>query len=232
MIKKIAFIGLSCILLIAASCNSGDSGAPKDDQSTITTGEVKNPQKPAWARYNFKSGIITYKATVMMMDQEIICYFDDWGIKQCNEVNINVLGKKAHNVTLTDSAWVYNWNPDVKTGTKVKVNGKDPNNINFTNLTDDIRKTFNITDEGSGKVLGRDCKVYSVSLGEAGIKGSYSIWNGIVLKIETSVKGLGINMEAIKIQENATIPAEKFTLPKDITFTETSPSASMEKDLD
>jgi len=205
-----------CILLGSCSGSSDKKDGNNQKDSIVSLPDKAN--KPAYARYDLKSGIITFKASVVFMDQEMILYFDDWGLKQRTEINVSVMGKEAKNVTITDTSFVYLYDPDKKTGTRTPIDPKSPDNINFTALNDDVIKTFSITKEGEEKVLDRLCTVYSMDYKKADINGKFYIWNGIALKTETSAKGISIKMEATKIEENVSIPAEKFIIPKDIQF--------------
>ncbi len=219
MLKKTTIIACLGLAILLASCGSSSTEST-DNKGTVTTGEKKDPAKPAGARYNFKSGIITYKATVLMMDQEIVTYFDDWGQKLRSEIDIKFMGQKGKNITITTPEFVYTWDPDKKTGSKVKFDANTPDNMNFDALTEEQKKNFQIKEEGTDKVCGRDCKVYSMTYAAAGLTGKYYVWNGIALKTDAQASGLGIVMEAIKIEENAVIPAEKFNVPTGINFKE------------
>lgn len=211
---------LIAFLIVLYSCSGNPVG--NDDNSgnekNITTGEKSDPKKPFNARYNIKSGIITYNATIMLMDQQIIMYFDDWGRKERREINISIMGKKLNNVTLSDTTFVYTYNPEKNEGTRMPLDTENPDNINFTNLNDDKIRKFNIVKEGKETILDRNCIVYSMDYKKAGISGKYTIWNGINLKTEASAQGMSVKIEAIKIEENVSIPVEKFIPPKSINF--------------
>lgn len=219
MIKKLGIIGMIGLTILVTSCNNSNTkDTDTQNQGPVTKGENQDADKPAYARYNFKSGIITYKATILMMDQEIVTYFDDWGRSQRNEVKVNFMGQKANTITVSDSSYAYTWEQGTKVGKRLPIDPSSPENMNYNDLTDDLKKKYGITEEGTAKVLDRECKVYAMVFPEAGIKGKYYVWNGIALKTDASANGLGIIMEATKIEENAVVPAEKFTIPKDIIF--------------
>lgn len=212
---------LVCLFLF--SCGGGSKTGQESangQDSSITAGENKDPNMPADARYSLKSGIITFKATVMMMDQEIITYFDDWGSKQFNEINISFMGQKMKNYTLRTDTCTYTWDPDKKAGIKTAIDSVNTADVNFNKLTDAIIKKFQIKEEGAAVILGRQCKVYSMNFPETGITGKSYIWNGITLKTDASAKGIGVVMEATKIEENVAIAADKFMVPKDVKFKE------------
>jgi hypothetical protein len=222
MLKKTGMLVFLCMALMLSACNNSSTSDTSQNDGSVTSGEKKDPAQPTYARYNFKSGIITFKATVLVMDQEIITYFDDWGRKQRTELNISFMGQKSKNITINDSSFVYSWDPDKKAGVKSPLDLSKPENMNYNELTDEVKKKYQIKEDGTGKVLDRECKVYSMVFSEAGISGKYYVWNGIALKTEASAQGLGINIEATKIEENVSIPAEKFSLPTDVDFVEMS----------
>jgi len=218
MLRTLAILWLCLGALLFVSCSGTSTQEDAQDGTVVTIGEKKDTQKPAYARYNFKSGIVHFKATMMMMDQEVVMYFDDWGRQQRSEININFMGKKAHNVTITDSVFVSSWNEEDKKCTRVPVDPSSPNNIDFTRLTDQVIKTYNLKKEGTDKVLGRECVVYSMNYEPAGLSGKYYVWNGIVLKTDATASGMNVKMEAVKILENAVVPSDKFEIPDDVSI--------------
>jgi hypothetical protein len=220
MIRKILSVfSVALLALLGTSCsnNAGDTSSITDDKN-VTVNEISDPKRPANARYNLKSGIITFEATMLMMDQEVVMYFDDYGLKQRSEINISLMGKSMKNITLTDTAYVYSWDPESQKGNRIPVNTESPDNIDFTKLTEKVRTMYNIRDEGSEKVLGRNCKVYSIDFKKAGVSGKYYVWNGIALKTDVLAMGNNVKMTAIKIEENVAVPAEKFRVPSTVNF--------------
>ena len=80
----------------------------------------------------------------------------------------------------------------------------------------DIAKEMNIKKVGTQSFLGKTCDKYTIDFKKQQMKGSYLVWNGIALKTEMTVMGMKTTIEATKIEENPTIPADKFEVPKGI----------------
>lgn len=223
MKKTTLLLPLLFLFGMFTSCqnNNTEKVATPADSQTVATEQVP-AGKPAGAKYNLKSGVIYYKSEMMMMKQDLTVYFDDYGNKTLTEININMFGQQMQTTSLTDGGYVYTWDAKKKEGSKIKIDQHTPDNVNFTELTDEVRKQYSITDAGTADVLGRSCKVYNMAMNESGVKGKYYIWNGITLKTEASAQGMKIKMEAVKLEENPTFPADKFTLPANISFKEIS----------
>jgi hypothetical protein len=215
MRKTFLILSLSALAFLAA-CSGGST---TDETKTITEDKIDSGV-PADAKIQMKSGIVTYEVTAMLMKQELTMYFDDYGKKRRSEMKINVLGKEMMNYTLVDSAYTHSWDPESKMGSRYPNDAKSPENINFNALTDEVKKEFNIKEEGTEVVLGKNCKVFSIDYKNGELKGKYSVWHGITLKAEATAKGSGIEMIATKLEENVPIAADKFKLPSGINWAE------------
>lgn len=223
MKKSFAIIPLLFALSLFVACqNTSPEKIIEKADSTPVTEEKVNADKPAGAKYTIKSGIISYKSEMMMMKQNLTVYFDDFGKKTLTEINIDMFGQKIKTQTLVEGDYVYTWDSKKKEGSKVKIDQNSPENVNFTELTDELRKKYNIREVGNADVLGRNCKVYEMTMNESGVKGKYYIWNGLTLKTEATAQGMNIKMEAVKLEESPNFPADQFDLPKGITFKEIS----------
>jgi hypothetical protein len=60
-------------------------------------------------------------------------------------------------------------------------------------------------------VAGKTCQSYEYS--DGGSKTKFAGWSGICLLTETKTKEMSTLTRALKIEENAKVPAQKFTLP-------------------
>jgi hypothetical protein len=214
---------LILIFILFTACSGNQDKQNADKKDSTATSAPGSADKPADARYGMKSGKIVYKSTTMMMNQDIIIYFDDWGKKQRSEITMELLGQKVNNVTIIDSASVYNIDMTKKTGTIIPMDTTSPDHINFLTIPEETKKKFNITEAGEEEVIGRKCKVYSMSDKVTGLSGKYYIWNGIPLKTVAKMMGIEVKMEATELVENAVIPAEKFVVPAGIKFKKGDP---------
>jgi hypothetical protein len=105
--------------------------------------------------------------------------------------------------------------------TKKKLPGTgDPNDLNFKDMSADMMKKMSIKKEGNERFLGKDCEKYVMDYKEMKMKGTYLVWNAIPLKTDVDMGGIKMVMEATKIQENASVPADKFEVPEGIKIVE------------
>ena len=102
-----------------------------------------------------------------------------------------------------------------KTAFKVKITGEGLINMNFLDLTDEIKEKYQIEEKGSEQFLGKECKRYDFIYPTLE-KVTVLVWEGLTLKLTA-----GFYVEEItEIQENAVIASEKFMLPINVHFQE------------
>ena len=84
------------------------------------------------------------------------------------------------------------------------------------------KEKYKYQELGEEDFLDRPCKKISLELTEMGqtFLSTLWLWKGIPLKTEAQVGGMTVIEEAIDIQENTEIPAEKFTIPEGFTLSE------------
>lgn len=210
--KKTILICVAAISLIFSACNNSDSkqDAAKGTDSAKTA-EVKQTPK---GKYSLKSGIIEMKSEVMGMAQKQVLFFDDYGAKECTEVTADMFGQKIHNLTINKEGSVYSVDMIKKTATMMKI----PNDaaINFNDLGKGIAKDMNIKKVGTETMLGKTCDKFTIDYKKQQMKGYYLVWNGISLKTELTMMGMKTLVEVTKINENASVSADKFEVPKGV----------------
>ena len=177
-------------------------------------------------RYGIESAIL--KKSSVMMGQTIpsIQYFADYGRKESNETFMNMQGQMFTVFTLMKDGYVYSANLAVKQGQKINLASMDDyKNVNYLNLTDEVKKKYNIKEAGAEQLLGKDCKKYELTVTAQGqtINATVWIWQGLSLKSSVSVMGNTITEEVTEIMEGKEIAKEKFELPEDVNFTEIKP---------
>ncbi len=173
--------------------------------------------KETTGKYELETGIIEYKSSMMGFDATQTLYFDSYGQRESTETHMEVMGMKTHTITIVKDGIIYTYEPEKKTGTQVSATG-GPVQINFRELTDELREKMNIREEGTETVLGRPCTKYSVDDLSMNMKGYYWIWKGIPLKMDVDLGMSKMVMEALSMEENADIPAERFEVPAGITM--------------
>ena len=176
------------------------------------------------AVYEIKSGIVTTEMD--MMGQKIVQkqYFDDYGKKQATESDFG--GNKMRTITL-DGAQIM-INEAEKTATRMPAMmggmGGGARRINFSKLTDEVIKQFQIKEQGEETVAGKTCKKYSMTMQSpmGGEAQTSTIWvyKGLTLKTAMNSQMGAIEQVATKVEENVDIPASMFTVPDGIQVRE------------
>lgn len=77
-----------------------------------------------------------------------------------------------------------------------------------------------LSKQGTEEVMGKTCDKYTMDDPTLKMKSTYCVWNGIALKSEINMAGIVAKVTTKKIEENASVPATKFEIPKDIKITE------------
>jgi hypothetical protein len=211
------------VIAAASLVSCGGSGDKKDggDKKDTTATKTTENKAPTGAKYAMKSGIIDLKSTMMGMEQKVTMYFDDFGKKEASVLTMEMMGMKTESRTIKKDGYSYDINMTKKECTKKKLPGTgDPNDLNFKDMSADMMKKMSIKKEGNERFLGKDCEKYVMDYKEMKMKGTYLVWNAIPLKTDVDMGGIKMVMEATKIQENASVPADKFEVPEGIKIVE------------
>ena len=171
------------------------------------------------AKYEIKSGIVKKVSNVMGQKVESILYFDDYGKMEAVETTVNVAGTEKHMRTLDEGNSIASIDLDAKTVQRME---KPDKLDNFLALTDEQKEKYKYQELGEETFLDRPCKKVSLELTEMGqtFQATLWLWKGIPLKTETQVGGMTVVEEAVEVQENVEVPAEKFTVPEGFTVSE------------
>ncbi|RRD77762.1 hypothetical protein [Tannerella forsythia] len=171
------------------------------------------------AKYEIKSGIVKKVSNVMGQKVESILYFDDYGKMEAVETTVNVAGTEKNMRTLDEGNSIASIDLDAKTVQRME---KPDKLDNFLTLTDEQKEKYKYQELGEETFLDRPCKKVSLELTEMGqtFQATLWLWKGIPLKTETQVGGMTVVEEAVEVQENVEVPAEKFTVPEGFTVSE------------
>lgn len=208
---------LAFLILIALwSCSgSGNEKAATSDSNETAAAESTALPK---GKYEIRSGIVVYKTSMMGMDMEQTIYFNDFGAKESQETSIDVMGTKTDNIVIHEGNTTYAIDLVKRTGKKV-TSANDPSTVpDLRNLSDELKKEMNFKELGNENFLGKVCKKISIDYTAMDMKGVFLVYKGVALKSEMKVGTMPVTMQAVKFDENATIPAEKFEVPPDIRF--------------
>lgn len=216
---------LSAVLsVVLFSCkNSSDSKSGNSDSASTQSKTATGGS----GKYSLTKGMVKYTMDVMGMSTTSILWFDEHGQKECMETSAEIMGIKSDTRSFKKDGYAYNIDMEKKTGTKIKIEtGQfDPTDMQFDNMSAEMKTKYGFKEEGSEKFLDKDCKVYSMDY--QGSKGKFWVWNNIPLKYEMSQGGMKIEMKAVEISENPSFPESIFDVPSGITVKETNMNDAM-----
>ena len=200
--------------------------------SATTDGESGSKSSKKNGKYSAESGIVVYEAALPqnMGSNMRTLYFDDYGKQEkiVTVTSISAMGQSMNTEThsLIKDGYVYTWAPDESTGSKYKLEGRqDPSNLEYDNLTDEMKEKFNVKEEGTEELMDKKCNIYSMAY--EGIAGKVWVWDNLPLKIQASAMGMIMTEKATDLQINVNIPKNNFELPE-IEFSEISQETSAE----
>jgi hypothetical protein len=222
--KKIIFLLLAAVLF-TFSCKDGGKDSKNENDSSVTVNGESNEKGDAVkseGRYKLKAALIEYEIDMMGIKAKSTLYFKDYGKFQCVEASMEMMGVSSVNRTLEIDGYTYTLKMDQKTGSKIKsvVNKEDmdPNEMDFDNLSDEIKTKYKIVEKGNQEVAGKNCKVFGMTI--EGQEATFYVWNNIPVKYEMNQNNMTMIMKAIRIEENPSFPAGIFDVPKGFTIEE------------
>ena len=170
-------------------------------------------------KYELKSAVI--KKTMEMWGQKFegIQYFDDYGKNESVSFNMQVQGVNTNMSSLLKGDILTILNLDNKTGFRSSMPDVQ---INYLNLTQEVRDKFKIKELAEETIIGKPCKKYSAKMSRMGQEVSVTtwVWKGIALKTISETNNMAMVEEATDIQENAAVDASNFIIPDDFTITD------------
>lgn len=209
---KITSLALLTISLGFVSCKSKTS-----ETTSATDNKTEAANATPKGRYAIKSGIVEYKTEIMGMPAKQTLIFDDYGQKELTDMEMEMMGTKIRTVTITKDGFIYTLDLEKKTGTRIK--GNSPN-IDFENLSEQMIKDMNLKKEGTEEYLGKTCEKMSIDYTKMKMKGSFLVYKGVALKLDTDMGTMKMKLIGEKFIENPDIPAAKFDVPADIKISE------------
>ena len=158
--------------------------------------------------YGIKSG--TIKTEMDMMGQTITntVYFDDYGAKQAT--SISMMGMEMTQINKDGKMYLVN-----KGEKSVQEMPQQQEQINYLNLTDEIKAKYKIKEVGKETVAGKECTTYTVEVSQMGqtVKTTVSVWNGIAMKTVADAGGFSMSQKVTEVKE-APVDAAIFEIPK------------------
>jgi hypothetical protein len=194
------------LTFLVVSCTSNpkqetDSGNEEVAETTPVVSAIK--------KYQVKSGIITFDNDMMGINQKSVLYFDDYGMKEAEE---RYDGENVKETNFCDGKNRYILIHKEKTA---YTSGNCYRGTAYKFDWEEISKSdpkYKVKKLGNKSVAGKDCESYSMESGD--YPTVFAGWNNVCLFMETQSKFGTVIMKAVKVEENANVPAGKFQVPE------------------
>jgi len=153
--------------------------------------------------------------------QDMVLYFDDYGLIEYSETTGEIMGFSVHNIQIRKDGYFYNIDMTKKTCKKTRIGEENtPQNMNFSNLTQSMIQDLHIEKKGTEEFIGKTCDVWAIDHQEMKMRGTYLVWKGITLKTEMEASGMIIRMKATSIDITSPLPKGIFDVPSDVKIVE------------
>lgn len=216
--KKIIYYALPLILaFVIVSCGGKKTPEEKlvsDLEKIEKEAEKSNDLSGNAKVFNIKSGYIKYKNIAMGMEMSREFWFDDYGALQYEENFMEMMGIKTGGYGLVKDGYRYTWNIDNTSGAKMKF--LTSRYTEFEDIAKEDIERYKMKDHGTEVVAGKKCRKVSV---DEPVSAMTWTWEGLPIKTVTKMGDKEVLMEAIEVKEGD-VPAAKFEVPSNITFTE------------
>lgn len=170
-------------------------------------------------KYKIKKAHIEYETQAMGMSIVSLLDFDNFGSKQVVTAVINMMGMNKTSKVISHDGYIYMLDMEAKSGTKTPAEeGENVKNLDFSNISQEMKDKYKIEDLGTEKVSGKSCQVFSIE--NEGAKSKLWVWKNIPLKTEVDQGGVNVVMLAKKIDTNPSFPIGTFDIPTDFTITD------------
>ncbi len=218
--KKLTVLA-SAVTILLASCGGGDSKTEKstsDSSSTTTTSTTTTTgtdETSATRKYDVKSGIVHFETTIkaggMNIVKKKILYFDDYGIKEAEEeladdgsVEKTLMSDGKNLIMLLPPAKESYPQGAAVQGTALRYDREAAERSGKATKVDNIN------------VAGKDCDAYEYKDANTNTSNIFAGYKHITLYMKQT-GAMNSETKATKFEEDAAVPAEKFSVPADYT---------------
>jgi hypothetical protein len=216
--KKLLLI--AAVVFMYTACKN-NSTSENTKSGTNTSEKTTAAEAVPDGRFDFKSGILVTETDMMGMGKSTMTMtFDDYGKHTLTEMKMSMMGKDMITKTIIKDGYAYSWTQPLSMAIKVKLeDNPDDKNIDYKNLTEEMKKKLNMKEEADETIDGKTCKVYSYSMKE-GMSGKTYTWKGMPIQTVMNMAGKNIVTKFVSFEENVSIPSSAFDLPADVEFKE------------
>ncbi|MEI8134669.1 MAG: hypothetical protein WCH46_06265 [bacterium] len=226
-----AVIGISCGKKTEApttdSLGSANLQQPAQTRSAQASADSGASKNIAGGRYPIQTAIIHGENEAMGVKKKSTKYIDNFGMRIRDEtVSSNFVGgieMRVRHVNLIKDGWIYSYDPDQKTGTKMRFSV--PSGLDFKNMPDPVLKQMGITRVGTETILGKECVIYEYSSNKnnMGMLGkAWIFWGLEPMKLDLAMNKVSIKSHVISIEENVKLDPSLFDVPSDVKLQETA----------
>ncbi len=166
-------------------------------------------------KFAIKSGMAKTTTEVMGQTQQVTLYFDNYGALQCSKTKATVPGMgdlEMATIIKDGKTWMVNYT--MKQVQEIPAEAQE--DIDFNNLTEEIKTKYNVREAGTEELLGKTCTKYTYEAVIQGqkAKGSAWVYKGFPLKSVVSVAGMEIKSEVTEFLESILVMPQTFDIPK------------------
>lgn len=172
--------------------------------------------QPSEKKYDIKSGIVTYETVMKMGTMELksksVVFFDDYGMKECRET---YSGGQLTESFFSDSKDLYAVKHKQKKAYKQGAASRGTElRVEWTEFgTEKDRQSGVIKKMPAKKFAGKECEMFESNDGKGTVT-QYGGWGKILMYLHVTTKSVEYIQTAIKIEENAKVSPDKFSVPK------------------
>lgn len=172
------------------------------------------PGRAAAQKFQFPTGRITYKLSGQMMNGTTVLQWSDFGnrFRQEMKAKLNAQGRSMDltNWVIYDGTNIYMHNPMLgQQVMRMKVNkgaaGLSGPNMPMLAATKKLGKAV-----GKGSIAGKACAVHQLP---APAQGKIWVWQNLPLKLEFAGQGMGMVMEATRVETGVSLAPALFQVP-------------------
>lgn len=217
MIKGLSLCALLLLVLIASACSKANDAGSEGMKSVST-------KDAGFKRYQIESGIVESALSGAQKGTETL-YFDRWGMREAkytnSELTVAGITQKSNTLNLIDGDWFYVIDLDKRTGTKtqnplLKQIADRSATKDLSELGEKMMRDMGAEKTGVEEVAGKMCDVWEVK----NLRSKSWVWRSVTLKVQVNMGAMEMNSTATKFEEGASIPADRFAIPSDVTITE------------
>lgn len=221
--KKIIYLFFALSAFVSCKHDTTDS---KQETGSTTGGDKEVVSEPVSGKtYGIKSGILVSEMDMMGMGKATVeNNFDDYGNVTLTNTKAAIMSMNTVTHNLKKDGWMYVWTDGQKDGKKFKMDASQfsKDNLDIDKLSQEMKDKLKLKEEGTADVLGKSCKVFSMTIAEKGMSmaGKIYVWEKLPMKSEFGAKGMNIVMQPKSLDEHPNFAPGFFDVPTSVTFTE------------